>query len=265
MVEVVERDPSTTPPPVPHRRMTDLAALADPRPGAPATSLPLAWRTSTPSSSPAEARSLASRPAGRAHARAARHQRRALQRRRARAGSARRLPAGVRLRRRLRLRQAGPVPRRPAASRTPGSTSCRCAAGSISTAAASSRTLVRDERLRADPRPHAAVAAWSACQAARLAGVPLVYHVHSPAGRDSTRRLRNQINVWLERRAGHRAARLIAVSPSVRRYMIEQGFSRQPGRLRAQRRAADRRRRRDRRRHDVDARHGRAVPAPQGH
>jgi glycosyltransferase involved in cell wall biosynthesis len=61
-------------------------------------------------------------------------------------------------------------------------------------------------------------------RAARLAHVPLVYHVHSPAGRDSTRRIRNQINVWLERRAGHRAARLIAVSPSVRRYMLEQGF-----------------------------------------
>jgi glycosyltransferase involved in cell wall biosynthesis len=61
-------------------------------------------------------------------------------------------------------------------------------------------------------------------RAARLAGVPLLYHVHSPAGRDSTRPIHNQINVWLERRAGHRAARLIAVSPSVRRYMLEQGF-----------------------------------------
>jgi glycosyltransferase involved in cell wall biosynthesis len=61
-------------------------------------------------------------------------------------------------------------------------------------------------------------------QAAQLAGVPLIYHVHSPAGRDSTRWLRNMANVWLERRTAHRAARLIAVSPSVRRYMIEQGF-----------------------------------------
>jgi glycosyltransferase involved in cell wall biosynthesis len=60
--------------------------------------------------------------------------------------------------------------------------------------------------------------------AARRTGVPLVYHVHSPAGRDSTRRLRNWLNVWLERRTAHRAARLIAVSPSVRRYMLEQGF-----------------------------------------
>jgi glycosyltransferase involved in cell wall biosynthesis len=61
-------------------------------------------------------------------------------------------------------------------------------------------------------------------QAARIAGVPLVYHVHSPAGRDSTRWLQNIVNVWLERRTAHRASRLIAVSPSVRRYMIEQGF-----------------------------------------
>jgi glycosyltransferase involved in cell wall biosynthesis len=61
-------------------------------------------------------------------------------------------------------------------------------------------------------------------QAARLAGVPLIYHVHSPAGRDSTHTLRNLANVWLERRTGHRAARLLAVSPGVRRYMIEQGF-----------------------------------------
>ena len=61
-------------------------------------------------------------------------------------------------------------------------------------------------------------------QAARIAGVPLVYHVHSPAGRDSTRWVQNRVNVWLERRTAHRASRLIAVSPSVRRYMIEQGF-----------------------------------------
>jgi glycosyltransferase involved in cell wall biosynthesis len=61
-------------------------------------------------------------------------------------------------------------------------------------------------------------------RAARLAGVPLVYHVHSPAGRDSTRHFSNLANAWLERRSARRAARLIAVSPSVRRYTIEQGF-----------------------------------------
>lgn len=60
--------------------------------------------------------------------------------------------------------------------------------------------------------------------AAKLAGVPLVYHVHSPAGRDSTRKLANLANLWLERRSARRAARLVAVSPSVRQYMIDSGF-----------------------------------------
>jgi glycosyltransferase involved in cell wall biosynthesis len=83
--------------------------------------------------------------------------------------------------------------------------------------------LVRDEGY-ALIHAHTPRSLMVGMQAARKAGVPLVYHVHSPAGRDSTHRLRNQINVWLERRAGHRAAKLIAVSPSVRRYMIEQGF-----------------------------------------
>jgi glycosyltransferase involved in cell wall biosynthesis len=83
--------------------------------------------------------------------------------------------------------------------------------------------LVRDEQY-AIIHAHTPRSLMVGDQAARLAGVPLVYHVHSPAGRDSTRRLRNMANVWLERRTAHRATRLIAVSPSVRRYMIEQGF-----------------------------------------
>jgi glycosyltransferase involved in cell wall biosynthesis len=82
--------------------------------------------------------------------------------------------------------------------------------------------LVRDERyaLIHAHTPRSLIG----MRAAKIARVPLVYHVHSPAGRDSTHTVRNQINMWLERRAGHRAARLIAVSPSVRRYMLEQGF-----------------------------------------
>jgi glycosyltransferase involved in cell wall biosynthesis len=83
--------------------------------------------------------------------------------------------------------------------------------------------LVRDERY-ALLHAHTPRSLMVAGQAARLAGVPFVYHVHSPAGRDSTHLFRNLTNVWLERRTAHRAARLIAVSPSVRRYMIEQGF-----------------------------------------
>ena len=61
--------------------------------------------------------------------------------------------------------------------------------------------------------------------AARKAGVPFVYHVHSPAGRDSTRWLLNRINATAEWAVVRGADRLIAVSPSVRNYMIERGIS----------------------------------------
>jgi glycosyltransferase involved in cell wall biosynthesis len=59
--------------------------------------------------------------------------------------------------------------------------------------------------------------------AAQRAGVPFIYHVHSPAGRDSTRRTLNWINALVERLAVRNADRLIAVSPSVRDYMIGRG------------------------------------------
>ncbi len=84
-------------------------------------------------------------------------------------------------------------------------------------------TLVRDEQISII-HAHTPRSLLVADQAARLAKKPLVYHVHSPAGRDSTRWFRNMANAWLERHAAHRASRLIAVSPSVRRYTIEQGF-----------------------------------------
>ncbi|MBX3433854.1 MAG: glycosyltransferase [Pirellulales bacterium] len=83
--------------------------------------------------------------------------------------------------------------------------------------------LVRDEKYDL-VHAHSPRSLVVASQAAELAGVPLVYHVHSPAGRDSTRRLVNRINVWTERRCAKIAARLIAVSPSVQQYMIDQGF-----------------------------------------
>ena len=61
--------------------------------------------------------------------------------------------------------------------------------------------------------------------AARRAGVPFIYHVHSPAGRDSTRRMLNWINATIEWAAVRNAGRLITVSPSLRSYMIGQGIS----------------------------------------
>ena len=60
--------------------------------------------------------------------------------------------------------------------------------------------------------------------AAHRAGVPFVYHVHSPAGRDSTRRVFNWINATAEWAVVRGADRLIAVSPSVRDYMIARGI-----------------------------------------
>jgi len=60
--------------------------------------------------------------------------------------------------------------------------------------------------------------------AARRAGVPFVYHVHSPAGRDSTRRVLNWINAAAEWAAVRGADRLITVSPSLRDYMIGRGI-----------------------------------------
>jgi glycosyltransferase involved in cell wall biosynthesis len=61
--------------------------------------------------------------------------------------------------------------------------------------------------------------------AARRAGVPFVYHVHSPAGRDSTRRLLNWINATAEWAVVRGADQLVTVSPSLRDYMVHRGIS----------------------------------------
>ena len=61
--------------------------------------------------------------------------------------------------------------------------------------------------------------------AARRAGVPFIYHVHSPAGRDSTRRILNWVNAAAEWAVVRGADQLITVSPSLRDYMIGRGIS----------------------------------------
>lgn len=61
--------------------------------------------------------------------------------------------------------------------------------------------------------------------ASRWTGLPLVYHVHSPASRDSTRRLVNWVNDRAERLCCGRAAQLITVSPTLTDHMRKQGVS----------------------------------------
>jgi glycosyltransferase involved in cell wall biosynthesis len=60
--------------------------------------------------------------------------------------------------------------------------------------------------------------------AAKLAGVPMVYHVHSPMSRNTDRPWLNQINAVVERFSLRRANRLIAVSESLKEHMVRQGF-----------------------------------------
>ena len=58
---------------------------------------------------------------------------------------------------------------------------------------------------------------------ARATGLPLVYHVHSPVGRDSTRYLQNWINGQMERLSLAMVKRLITVSHSLGEYMKLEG------------------------------------------
>jgi glycosyltransferase involved in cell wall biosynthesis len=60
--------------------------------------------------------------------------------------------------------------------------------------------------------------------AARLTGLPWVYHVHSPAARDSSKRLLNWINFQIERVSLTHCAHLITVSNSLRGECILAGF-----------------------------------------
>ncbi|MBL8892667.1 MAG: glycosyltransferase family 4 protein [Planctomycetaceae bacterium] len=63
-----------------------------------------------------------------------------------------------------------------------------------------------------------------AAQVAQKTRVPLVYHVHSPVGRDSTRWFQNQLNLWIEKLALRRVAKMIAVSDNIAQYMAGLGY-----------------------------------------
>jgi len=58
----------------------------------------------------------------------------------------------------------------------------------------------------------------------RLTGIPWVYHLHSPAARDTENRMRNIANSWVERIATRSSSHFIAVSHSLRDAAIEAGI-----------------------------------------
>lgn len=61
--------------------------------------------------------------------------------------------------------------------------------------------------------------------ASLLAGLPMVYHVHSPTARNTTRPVLNRIAATVERWSLAGVAHLIAVSGSLARHMQSQGFA----------------------------------------
>lgn len=61
--------------------------------------------------------------------------------------------------------------------------------------------------------------------AAGMAGVPMVHHVHSPTARDTEEGWRNARNAAMERLSLSGAARMVCVSASLERYLLERGVS----------------------------------------
>jgi glycosyltransferase involved in cell wall biosynthesis len=55
--------------------------------------------------------------------------------------------------------------------------------------------------------------------------IPLVYHVHSPVGRDSKRWLANKVNTLVENYFLRRVSKMICVSNSLKKYMLGLGYA----------------------------------------
>lgn len=73
---------------------------------------------------------------------------------------------------------------------------------------------------------HTPRSAMIASTISRKAGIPWVFHVHSPTARDSTRALINRLNDCIERWALRNCDHMITVSKSLRREMVRRGYSR---------------------------------------
>lgn len=72
---------------------------------------------------------------------------------------------------------------------------------------------------------HTPRTAMIASVASRLSGTPWIYHVHSPASRDSANSLSNRVNAWIEKGSLRNCAHLITVSQSLRNECLSQGYS----------------------------------------
>ncbi len=72
---------------------------------------------------------------------------------------------------------------------------------------------------------HGVRAAMVAGLASKLSGVPLIHHLHSPTGHDSTHPWQDRMNAWAERLGAQRASALIAVSDSLGQYARRQGYA----------------------------------------
>ena len=71
---------------------------------------------------------------------------------------------------------------------------------------------------------HTARTAMVGSLAAAMAGVPMVYHAHSPTSNDTTRRWTNRINGLMERLSLRGVSRVIAVSQAMAEHIEREGF-----------------------------------------
>lgn len=70
---------------------------------------------------------------------------------------------------------------------------------------------------------HTPRTAMIAAAASQLTGIPWLYHVHSPAARDSDNGLSNRVNAWIEKQSLRSCSHLITVSESLRWDCIARG------------------------------------------
>ncbi|MDZ4850491.1 MAG: glycosyltransferase [Pirellulaceae bacterium] len=73
---------------------------------------------------------------------------------------------------------------------------------------------------------HTPRSAMIASRISKKFSIPWIYHVHSPTARDSSRSLLNRINDFIERWSLKNCAKIITVSRSLRRELLERGIER---------------------------------------